>query len=441
MTQFPRSFLNRLSLTSLVLLLPCSVACTGSQLGGDIGVDGGDGHEANDDGCITKGETPLTPGEVSSLGFSAEEVIGDLNGTHTVELSWASAETEQATVTPAQGLGELTIEISAIADSAVLEDRAKNEDDCSGVCPLIDVAESCGDRMAFEADVHLRSDNGALDEEIRVTFYAGNAQVAHASAELDPRKLGGTAAVEPADPEQKVTRLFLELALVAGAASGHISALLESNDGQVASASLVELGHFPVETCEFGYYVPKDSALVTEAEAALAELDQFTFALPGREATGLSLEHVVGEACFIENDFEPPRLVLFTETKASTEDEGINGKWALEAYFGYDEAGEIHSVELLRQAYLTLAVPGAEFASSSGISAVSVDPMLNATFSFSVSDDLTDGSVASGELTLIEIGAAPECSTEPEQTDEGGSAPGCDGPPSEELATATIMAK
>lgn len=442
-------------------------ACNGSQIGGDIGNDGGSG----DGGGLTGGEgsqscevvstTALGADDVSSLGFAPRVVFDAVAGSRTLPMTWGGGATwpANATLIPEASVTSVTVDIVIDEASAKLEDRKVAEQTCEGECAAIDLGtgNTCGDRITFDAAVVVTSDNGALADTFPAKFVAGSANFAEAHIELVPGELVGSfdvtaTATQVGDEELddvKVEQTALALAVAGGTLSGKISGLLTSSNDQVAMAGGLDIASFPVDAgCEHGQYLlDSEGALATSAKTALDSLADFSVTWPGESAADLTLSHEVTRACLMKDDWSPESVVLYTTTSALAPEGGIDGDWALEAHVALAPSGEPSGIQLMRQAYMVASYPGASFAADSGITAISVDPAMSGTFSFSIYDEFTDDFGASGELTVIEVGQAPDCSQEPTyEYDENGnvvgaSSGGCAGTPFEELGSATIVAR
>ncbi len=460
---------SALGITGALLLAACGPQAS-SQIGGDVGNNGGNG----DGGGLTGGEgsgscdvvatTAIGADDVSSLGFAPRVVFDAVAGSRTLPMRWGGSESwpANATLTPEASETSVTVDIVIDEASAQVEDRQVAEQSCEGGCTTPDIAlgtgNSCGDRITFDATVVVTSDNGALADTFPAKFTAGSAHFAEASIELTPGELTGsfdvTATGTSLGDEElgnvKIEQTTLSLAVAGGTLSGKLTGLLTASNDQVAMAGGLDIASFPIGAgCEQGQYLlDADGPLATSAQTALDSLTDFSITWPGESAADLTLSHEVTRACLLKDDWSPESVVLYTTTSALAPEGGIDGDWALEAHVALAPSGEPSEVQLLRQAYLGSVYPGASFAADSGITALSVDPALSGTFSFSINDDLTDDLGATGELTVIEVGEAPDCSNQ-EPTYEydedgnvvGASAPGCEGTPFEELGSATIAAR
>lgn len=462
------SFPLRASLA--VLALGFFTGCgtqAGSQIGGDIGNDGGgnDGGEGTNNGgesCEVVSSTAIGADDVSSLGFAPRVVFDAVAGSRTLPMRWGGSVTwpANATLTPEAGETSVTVDIVIDEASAEVEDRKVKEPSCEGGCTTIDLdtGNNCADQITFEATVVVTSDNGALADTFPAKFIASSANFAEARIELTPGELSGsfdvTATSTSLGDEElgnvKIEQTALSLAVAGGTLSGKLTSLLTASNDQVAMAGGLDIASFPIDAgCEHGQYLlDADGPLATSAQAALDSLTDFRITWPGESAADLTLAHEVTRACLMKDDWSPEGVVLTTTTSALAPEGGIDGTWALEAHVTLAPNGEPSSIQLLRQAYMVTTYPGASFATDSGISAISVDPAMSGTFSFSINDDLTDDLGATGELTVIEVGNAPDCSNQ-EPTYEydedgnvvGGGTPGCEGTPFEELGSATIAAR
>lgn len=440
---------SRPSRTSLwligVALGGLSVACGTGQIGGEVNT--GEGGPALGRLCEVEEIVPLDE-EDASLGFSASELMVQLEGVHEASLAWAEPNlVGDVSVTPSSGTSQISFTISPDPDTVRRFDIEPASSGMEGgeTLGLGGDAGACEDQLAFDAAVEVVSANGALNEVFTVTFYATSGLVAQGRVALDLAALEGNfqATLPEGRDNAKLKNVQLNITFAAGSPSGSITGGVEETQGEATSYLGVTFGSFPAEeaeTCALGGYpIDPEGELALAAKSALSSLTEFSLTWSGMDPTPLTLSHEFAAPCLVDPALEAEPSVIWTvTTHASTEDDTVDGTWALEGRVTLDPSGDSTSATLLRQAYLADSYQPGSFAESSGISAFAVDPTKAGTFSFSVSDDFTDQHPAAGELTVIELTPADCSEQEPIETEQGGAAPGCAGNTAEEIGGATI---
>lgn len=445
--------------TACLLVLRClalscvvgswAVGCNTGQIGGEVGADPNGGGDLGEGGeqCAVLETLPVDESS-SELAAAAPEILESVGGIHETSLAWGRQAIGDLVLSPEAGSSTISIRIEPDAQSARIELRESEQDgqghDGEEAADFIDEAFPCPDRLLFDADVTVSAANGAFDDTFRATFVASSSLMATTTIDLVPGELEGTFQVTGGDV---TARLLLTVA--DGTVSGRIEGNQEIRGQDAVSQTGLSFGVFPEEGCQVGYPIDRDGVLATQGIEMLEALREFTLTWTSGESTTLSLDPTVQAACLDAGyGSQGPTLVFEVLTAASAADGGIDGTWALEARVGLEEAGDDVapvSVDLVRQAYLALTYPGADFAEGTGITAIPVDADLGATFSFSVRNDLGDGHPASGELTVMQVTAA-DCSEEAPEVDPpeddagaGVSTPGCDGHDYEEIGGATLI--
>lgn len=432
---------QRGGLCSIVLLsLSLLAGCSNGQIGGEVkepddgGLSGGEGG----DGCESAETIPLAFDEMSTLGFSAEQLAANIAGSHETTLAWG-VEEGYVTVelTPEAGEGMITVVVRVDEKSARfvdLEPASSGED--RGTL-IGDMASSCSDVVLVDAQIEVTTDNGALNETFEVTLSAATPNYVSTRIELEPGSLDGSFDVEVSGPAAKAEQTALQLAFTPGTVSGRISGLITTNDGQAASAGGVTYGHFPLDNCETGALVGQDTAFATKIFEAFDGLTELSLAWPGEEPTNLDLGLSPGRLCFEPSVYgSADRVVVQLPTTATSADGRIDGTWQLEGAASLAVDGTVQEAHIFRNGSHVQTFEPAAFEVGTGISGFSFDPESKASFSFEVGQD-QDGHVQ-GDLTILEIVPA-DCATEPVESPDGGmSAPGCAGDDVRELATAVI---
>lgn len=178
----------------------CTLACSLS-LGCSNVTDTGNPHrdnggEAGGDDCA-RAPSPIELDEVSSLGFSAADLVALAGGTHTETLAWLENELAHSS-----GEGSTEVEVRLeFAESARFVDRSPkpSEDNGQEGDPDIGYEYSCNDRLELDATLTLKTADGALDESVPVVVWAESERVVHTNFSLDTDEIAGSleVTVEP----------------------------------------------------------------------------------------------------------------------------------------------------------------------------------------------------------------------------------------------------
>lgn len=421
----------RTALTGLVALgLP---GCMAGQTGGEV-------LESDRDGCTIVGSTELEANDETSFGVYGTTLLAMLDASLSAEVAFPGSNA-QLTVAPAAG--DTTVEVEFDADPSTLRalERTKERRDGVETLEAAPAESECDPQIAVDGTVRVRFENGALDEEFDATIVFDSASLARVSVDLDLAKLEGSLAVTPKDDAFDVARVSLDLAVAKGSLSGRLDVLLESIGDEVAVASGSAIATFPKVTCDRGYPLAKTDATVVELGEALAERASFDFSWPDERATTMTLASTIDGACYVAGSGSNPEAVELLLTSAvATADGGVDGNWALRATMSLDSSGELASIAVFRDAYLADSFPSATFAEDSGITGFAPSSEPNTSFDFTWNDDVTDALPAAGQMTFFGIGASACGETEAEETEDGGSSPGCAGADITEIGTATFRA-
>jgi len=423
-----------------VLGLLC-FSCTSGQIGGEVGHADPTTLETLGT-CDVSREVGISEDDLSEdavdAPFDLAALIDELDGFH-VASTWAWGETlgERSMIEPPPGSSALEIDIRYVPGSTRLIEREPADlaaDAGAAGAPATDSANQCAPLWAFDAEVAVRTENGAIDDTFVVVFVAHSAHLATAAFDLTPGDFSGTFELDADDDgESDLGDTRFALAWADGRLSGQLTAQVESGDE--TSVGSLEVARFPKDGCSYGYDLPADSTLIARAEAALSELALFDLTWPDGTVTELSLLHDFGPSCLAPSS-TPPILAVDLTTAAESADGGIDGIWELTASVGFDTGDQAVFVELMRRDPASFE-PG-QFAAETGITGIPVGSDLAATFILQLSDTPSDAEPAQGSLSVLESRPASCDMTPEEPTDGGGVAPGCAGDELFEIGTATL---
>lgn len=210
-------------------------ACAGGQTGDLSGekdhpeegtFGGGDGRDTCED---TK--TPLDDlDQMTSLGFSPNEVLGFASGTFTAPLVWQHS--SYVSYGPESGTGKLTLSIVPKGTAAYVASVPTRGMDGGGF--LLDGAEGCApDRIVCDVELHASTTGGALDEVLDAELTATQPDSAELDVPLELDALNGSFSIEELSPptpigddpgEAEIEGLVLSSVLTSSGMTGSLSA-------------------------------------------------------------------------------------------------------------------------------------------------------------------------------------------------------------------------
>jgi len=417
------------------------LSCTSGQIGGEVGY-GGDATLESLGSCDVVEEVPIDASE-PDLPVDLASIIEALDGLEVTEtMAWGSEVPASQTLRPESGSGSITVEIRYVEGSARQLEREVSDDagplEAAGLggATTDSALDECLPLLAFDAEISVRTDNGALDDTFETMFVARSAYLATAAFVLEPGKFTGELELDvDGDTRDDFSGGRFELAWADGQLSGRLSGG-GSTSGDESVSSEFGLLRFPAGGCTEGHDLPASSTLVASAEDAVSGLEVFALTWPTADTTELSLTHELGHACLMPWG-TTTMVVVPTTSQVESTDGGVDGVWDLEGTLSFDEQGEMTGIELGRSEFW--AWEPADFAASTGITGIAVGTEWPATFSFQLSDVVGDEFSAQGTLTVLESHPIP-CDTAPDApSDGGGVAPGCAGDELVEIGTATLI--
>jgi len=413
----------------------CSLACSLS-LGCSTVTDTGNPERDNTgepagDTC-ERTPSPIELGEVSSLGFSAADLIALGEGSHTETLVWLENE-----IASSSGVGSTEVEVRLeLGDSARFVDRSPKPSENNGQEGGPDIAyeSSCNDRLELDATLTLKTADGALDESVPVVVWAETERLVHVNFSLDADEVTGSLEVTVEPPPgfeaEGPPQLGFDIQIADVGFVGSIGVTgTYSGNGGVAAGGGGPIAQWPENNpCDFGFPVAtEDSESVQQALDAFNGRGPLTLEYePEAPASDLSYSLSADSDTVCEAlDGEGAGELAFTgELELTSSDGTIEAKLPVQVSTGLD-GGELYFV----------SVSMVESSESSG----EPDQMLE-TLGIHQSVDFSgydygqvwlSAQVYGGALegTLSARGAeVPDCLTNPPEPDPNGmGSPGCQG--------------
>jgi hypothetical protein len=221
------SALRRLLRPAATLLPALALGCAGGQTG----------EESGEPAC-RETRTALGAGEISPLGFGAEQVLAT-SSARSAPLEWLVTNPAYG---PESGTAELTISLEPLGPAAFVQSRAPNGNE----------QYPCADRVEVDVEVTLATSGGALAETFRTKLRATDASVAEISHLFANGNVDGTLSFDTASlAGRKVKRITFEASFHDASLSGSLSAGIEQISGETASFQEPTIACFggPTDRC------------------------------------------------------------------------------------------------------------------------------------------------------------------------------------------------
>ena len=255
--------MRRTILGSTLCTLACSLSLACSNVTDTGNPHRDNGSEAGGDDC-ERTPSPIELDEVSSLGFSAADLIALAEGPHTETLAWLENE-----IASSSGEGSTEVEVRLeFSESARFVDRSPKPSEENGQegGPDIGYESSCSDRLELDATLTLKTADGALDETVPVVVWAETDRLVHANFSLDADELTGSleVTVEPppgfeADGPPQLG-FDINIAEVGFMGSIGVSGTYSGNGG-VAAGGGGPIAKWPENNpCDFGFPVSTEDS-------------------------------------------------------------------------------------------------------------------------------------------------------------------------------------
>jgi hypothetical protein len=384
--------------------------------------------------CEAESSEVLGESDVTSLGFSAADVLAFVAGEHSAELTW---NTQDFVYGPEQGTGTLHVDVTPRGPAQLVHYVPKQ----SGSGIALEFAEPCGDALDLDLSVHVHSDGGALDERFDTTVSVTSQRLARIAKTWKPSELAGSFAVGSApSPGFTLAQLDLALDLTPYALAGTLRTTFEmrGSDGVSAAASgRLPLASFGPPSCEAGRSpVPMEAAVAgfsaLDVVAAFDAAPPTAVRIDGGAASPVTFAPLsVGEwACaqLASSYFDPSSplgtLALYATLAARSDDGRLHASWPVVVLARPADDGALEQISV---SFDFARLPGSgDVAARYGVTlAEGVTAPEDAAASLDLS--LLTGEPLYGRLD-VHGWARPNCSSEPMVDPSGGvSSPGCPG--------------
>jgi hypothetical protein len=173
----------------------------------------------------------------TSLGISADDVLGFSAGTHDTAIRWQTGGLAQ--FGPESGEHALTIAVTPRSHAYFVKYKQKTGG-AEGGGLLTQSVQNCDDLAALEIDVKVAidSDGGALHEQLEGRLRANDELWASLHFDLKPEQLKGELAVLSTKPAGfKLAQLAIDLGLSPIGLRGELSGVLEMRSADTATAA------------------------------------------------------------------------------------------------------------------------------------------------------------------------------------------------------------
>jgi len=229
--------------------------------------------------CAEGSAREIALDEVTEAGFSAEDLLANIEGMHEAPLTWASP--EGVTIGPESGQHKLRVRVERASEGAALFDPDTDAIGHGARCTLW---------IAVDVVISLQSDERALNEEVQGTVYANNPSFAYFRAEAGSDDFGGELTVRS---EAQLSRFELMMTLSEHGATGSLQGVwLKVEDGFSFEepTELAYWGHAPCAVGEQSVRLDElvqlgDSDPVSATQAAEAARQHASLSITWQDGT------------------------------------------------------------------------------------------------------------------------------------------------------------
>lgn len=469
-----RSLNRSLVCSSLFMLSACFGTSTGNPIGdSDNGPTGGgqvvgpDGTDEEGTGgvgglgtgnvsggnCHVTSATEIAPDADSGLGFKPSDLLAFVEGTHTEKLTWNPQ--ERVEYGPENGQHMLTLEIMRkgaprlthyAPDAGPFGEIALAGGDGPG-------GYGCSDAIEIDVQVHVKSDQGALDETFDSTIVARSDKAVSIYHRVKDDELNGSfAATKITLANARLIQLSFSIQLTKYGTQGSFNGILEQRlEGAGGGAAVGSVGgRDPIARWGLADCLYRGASVPMSAKAGAFSGDDL-LALLNRNAQGavtfdgsaasnatLAFSAASERACVVlENSGAtmggPGTVYIQAALRIQSADGRINGTWPLEITALPDQAGQIDQAQI---SFDSDRLPWGSGFAQYGISGFDTAGFDNVSAQLKMLAGPQTG--LSGDLTLTGYKNAP-CSTTPVMFPGGGmGTPGCAGATATPLGHARI---
>jgi hypothetical protein len=203
---------------------------------GVTGCAGGQTGEEETASCVET-STELAADEVSSLGFSPNDVRNFIEGTHGASFEWQPSPKPYG---PESGPSELTLGVTSLGTSRFVERQPNTVATASQ-----EAGSCCPEGVQLDVRIQLRTSGGALNETFNAVIEAQRASSASLMVLLAPELQGSLSFDQMALGKAKIEDFLLDAHFGPQDFSGTLHVRLEETSGASdsnASISLTTLG-------------------------------------------------------------------------------------------------------------------------------------------------------------------------------------------------------
>jgi hypothetical protein len=354
--------------TSVLSGLFCLCACgDGTSTGnptteppGNLGGGETAGGSAN---CKVTSATELGLDAESALGFTANDVLAFVEGTHEETLRWYPQ--DGFSYAPESGEHALTVQITRDgAPRFTKYTRASNGS--LGEIALAGVdGEPCSDAIEIDVEVLVKTDQGALDETFPATLIVRNDKAVSIYHRFKEDKAQGSFVVTNVNlANARVVQLALSIQLTRYSMQGNFTGIVEQRLGEgptagvSAGSSRNPIASWGAQDCSYhGTPVPRSAAVDgVSGDDALALVNRtrnatVTFSGGAASKATLSFSALSEHACAVLDDGYASfggagSIYLRATLRIQSEDGRIDGTWQVGLTAKRGESGALSEVQV-----------------------------------------------------------------------------------------------
>lgn len=429
----------------------CLYACEDGTSTGNPNMDGdGPGEISNAGGgtnCKIKSAQEIGVDAETSLGFKASDLLAFVEGKHEEKLRWNPQ--DGFGYGPESGEHALTIEITRKGAPRLTHYTPVSSN--GGEIGLLGGADDCSDAIEIDVQVHVETDQGALDETFDSTLVARNRKSISIYHRLkDDAANGSFATTSVSVPNARVVQLSLGMTLTEFGTQGSFTGILEqrSNGAVSAGASRDPIASWGPQDCGYhGTPVPRSAKIQSySADDVLALLNRSqsgSVTFDGAQASSATMAFSAhsDHACAVLGDGNATfggagSMYVRASLRIRSSDGRIDATWPVGVTANSTADGELAEAQVSFDDDVQQIMGTVSFGDKYGISGLDVSAFDSAIALLSLSASAQQP--LSGDLIVNGFKNMPCTTMDTSEPSGEGTSSGCAGATVTQVATARI---
>lgn len=398
--------MNFKRLLSSSLLLPVLSTAAGCDL-----IQEPDPTPLEGGGCVEEVTVLAGIDEVSSLGFSAAQVLDVAVGAHMSAMEWGEGLADGGVTVkfgPESGAAQLAVTVEYAGGEVRYVKSTPEEGGWDGGYA------DCSDRLEVDASVSVKSSGGALDESFVAALRASTPRIATLKQVIEHEALGGSLALTTVAPaEASVGAVNVDLGFTEDGLFGGAWSQVEVVMGEVVGATWMSYARWPgfdspCESFEAPLALNSAAAGFSGADmlALVASAGPLEIQWQGAPSSSLALTlvHDGAAVCASHEGEGAGALRLGAIASVMTGDGRWMGSFPVQVSGEPGAQGELLRVNFGRYAPYGSYVPASEFEATFGLQGVDLSGFDAGSIGFDgVAEPIEGGATVSGALVVLGV--------------------------------------